>query len=489
MPGNSDIKFGTSGWRAIIGRDFTFANVRLVSRAIAAYLKTVHRSSFIVHRKRSISRTTSGVRRPTVVVGHDTRFMSEDFAFECSRTLAEEGIQPLLTREDTPTPVIAYEIIRRKLAGGINFTASHNPYCYNGIKFSPSYGGPAFPEITNEIEKNINRISTKARNLRHENTKRSGVKIKYIDPKEKYIKRIKELVDLKALRKLKIVCDPLYGTGRTYFSNILRRTTYDVRLIHDWRDVMFGGGRPEPDAETLKELAAKVKAEKADIGIATDGDGDRFGIIDSDGTYINPNAVVTLLVYYLHKTRGWKDAVVRSIATTHMVDAVAKKYGMETIETPVGFKFIAEVMQERDITIGGEESGGLTIRRHVPEKDGILACLLMAEMVANEKRPIKQILAGLYRQVGLFVPGRINLRLTPEMSRNLRNNLIKPFKDIEGIKIIGKNTIDGTKFLLEDGSWVLFRFSGTEPVARVYVESSSAKKLNILLNAGRKMVQ
>lgn len=459
------IKFGTSGWRAIIGEDFTFDNVRLVTSAIARYIK------------KNMS------RHPKVVVGYDTRFLSEDFALESSKVLLEFGIQPLLTREDTPTPVIAYEIIRRKADGGVNFTASHNPYEYNGLKFSPSYGGPAFPEITDEIENNIYKLRW-PKEIRIEI---SGSNIKYIDPKGPYLKRIKELVSLKALRKLKIVADPLYGTGRKYLKELLERTNCRFEILHNWRDVTFGGGRPEPDAETLKELIAEVKSRKANIGIATDGDADRFGIIDSDGTYYAPNQVLTLLLYYLYKTRGWKDAVVRTVATTHMIDAIAEKYNLEVIETPVGFKYIAEVMQKRDIIIGGEESGGLTIRRHVPEKDGILAGLLMAEMVAMERKTIKEIMHNLYREVGTFLSKRVNLKLTANMAKTLKANLSKDTKEIEGLKVIKKITIDGTKFLLEDGSWLLFRFSGTEPVVRIYAEANTKRKLNILINAGQKL--
>ena len=494
-----EIKFGTSGWRAIIGEDFTFDNVRIVTQAIADYLKTVHRnppsSPFIKGGLRGIY--------PTVLVGYDTRFMSEDFALECAQVLAANGIQPLLTREDTPTPVIAYEIIRRKADGGINFTASHNSYEYNGIKFSPSYGGPAFPEITNAIEENIRTCFAPQSTQR---TKKD-ISIKYIDPKNTYLKRIKQLVDLKALRKLKIVADPLYGTGRHYLDKLLQITNcpplkhgriclrHDrFKILHNWRDVTFGGHPPEPAEENLGELIKEVRSRKADIGISTDGDADRFGIIDSDGTYYNPNAVITLLLYHLHKTRGWKDAIVRTVATTHMIDALANKYGLEVVETPVGFKYIAEVMQEKDILIGGEESGGLTIHGHIPEKDGILACLLMAEMVAMERKTIKEIMRSLCGEVGTFLSKRVNLKLTPKMDKTLRINLSKPIREIDPVgpgkemKVVKKITIDGTKIMLEDGSWLLFRFSGTEPVVRIYAESDSKRKLNILIEAGRKMI-
>ncbi|OIN98066.1 hypothetical protein AUJ66_01620 [Candidatus Desantisbacteria bacterium CG1_02_38_46] len=482
-----EIKFGTSGWRAIIGDGFTFDNVRLVTTAIAQYIKSLQRTRG-THTKRG-----SDARRPTVVVGYDTRFMSEDFALECAKVLAENGIQPLLTKEDVPTPVIAYEIIRRKADGGINFTASHNPCEYNGIKFSPSYGGPAFPEITDKIEKNIRTCLQQnlIRKIKPQSTQRTkkDISIRYINPEDTYIKRIKELVSLKALRRLKIVADPLYGTGRHYLEKILQISDCKFQILHNWRDVIFGGGRPEPDEETLRELIAKVKSTRANIGISTDGDADRFGIIDADGTYYNPNAVITLLLYHLYKTRGWKDIVVRTVATTHMIDALCKKYGLEVTETPVGFKYIAEVMQKRDILIGGEESGGLTIHGHIPEKDGILAGLLMAEMVATEKKTLGKIMNNLYKEVGLFLSSRVNLKLTAQMDKILKVNLSRSIREIAGLKVLKKITIDGTKLLLEDGSWILFRFSGTEPVVRIYAEADNRKKLNVLINAGQKMAQ
>lgn len=465
-----DIKFGTSGWRDIIGGQFTFDNARLVTQAIAKYIL-------------SESFTNTDSNQPSAVVGYDSRFLGERFALESAKVLLSNNIKPLLTKTDTPTPVIAYEIIRRKSGGGINYTASHNPSEYNGIKFSPSYGGPAFTEITDKIEKKIKEL--RKNNFVLSQTNKDD--IEYIDPQKPYIKRIKELIDVKSLKKLKIIVDPLYGTSRHYFPLLMEDCKCKFKILHNWRDVLFGGKPPEPAEENIEELIKEVKKEKADIGIATDGDADRFGIIDSDGTYYNPNAVVTLLFYYLQKTRGWKDAVVRTVATTYMIDALAKKYGVEVIETPVGFKYIAEVMQKRNITIGGEESGGLTIKGHIPEKDGILACLLMAEMIASEKKTIKEIMQGLYKEVGVFLSKRVNLRLDEEGDKNLRKNLSVDHKEIAGLKISKKITIDGTKFLFHDNSWLLFRFSGTEPVVRIYAEADSLRKINVLIEAGKKL--
>jgi len=466
-----DIKFGTSGWRAIIGEQFSFSNARLVTQAIAEYILS----------ENSVNKKS---KQPSAIVGYDSRFLGERFALESAKILLSNNIKPLLTKTDTPTPVIAYEIIRRKAGCGINYTASHNPSEYNGIKFSPAYGGPAFSEITNKIEKKIRRLREKG-DLASELPPK--IDIEYIDPREAYFKRLKELVDLGVLKKLKIIVDPLYGTARHYFPSLMDGCKCRYKIINGWRDVLFGGKPPEPSKENIEELIKEVRREKANIGIATDGDADRFGIIDSDGTYYNPNAVVTLLFYYLHKTRRWNDAVVRTVATTYMIDALAKKYDIEVIEKPVGFKYIAEVMQKRDITIGGEESGGLTIRGHIPEKDGILACLLMAEMVATEKKTIKEIMHNLYKEFGIFLSNRINLRLNEDMDKNLRKNLNIDRKEIAGLKIVKKITIDGTKFLFQDNSWLLFRFSGTEPVVRVYAEADSLKKINVLIEAGKKL--
>ncbi|MFH1825227.1 MAG: phosphoglucomutase/phosphomannomutase family protein [Candidatus Firestonebacteria bacterium] len=465
------IKFGTSGWRGVISDDFTFNNVRKVSQAIANYVLEKDASSG--------TRVNNGI-----IIGYDTRFLSEEFAKVAAQVLSSNGIKVLLTKRDVPTPVIAYEIIRRKLAGGINITASHNPPEYNGLKFSPSWGGPALPETTKIIENYANNKNLIIKsNLKSE--------IKKINPRMNYIKNIEEKVDLTLIKKskLKVGVDCLYGTGRDYLDYILKKIADKVVVLHNQRDVYFGGSSPEPSEENLKELINIMKEKKPHIGLAVDGDADRFGIIDRDGTFISPNEVLSLLLVYLKKTRGWKGCVVRTVATTHFIDALGKKYNIPVKETPVGFKYIGEIMLKEDMIIGGEESGGLTIYKHIPEKDGILACLLMLEMVAYEKKSISEILKNLYKEVGFFINTRINIKLSEDKKKKLidilKNNPPSKFSEFEVGKLI---TIDGYKFLFKDGSWIMIRLSGTEPLVRCYAESNSKKKLHRIIKIGKKFI-
>jgi alpha-D-glucose phosphate-specific phosphoglucomutase len=470
------IKFGTAGWRAVISDEFTIGNVRLVTQAIANYIK---------------EQATSDKRE--VVVGYDTRFMSENFAKVSSTVLAANDIKALITTKDVPTPAFAYEILRKRALGGINFTASHNPPEYNGIKFSPSWGGPALPETTDAIEKNCALLmegESSVRDISWERGKEKGL-IEYVDPQPEYINRINELVNLEALKKakLKVAVDLLYGTGRDYLDAILKQAGCEVKVLHNWRDVLFGGSPPEPSSLYLGELVKTVKEEKCDLGLATDGDSDRFGIVDRDGTFISPNQVLALLLNHLVKTRNWKGVVARSVMTTSFVDAIARIHDIQVKETPVGFKYIAQVMRQNGMVIGGEESGGLTIRGHVPEKDGILACLLIAEMVAFEGKSIGKILDDLYRKVGLFLSERINFHLKEDEMEDLKAKLKKDLpQEIAGLKVDKTVNLDGLKFILADGSWLGIRLSGTEPVVRLYVEAQGAEKLEKLKEAGKRLI-
>ncbi|MEI6846360.1 MAG: phosphoglucomutase/phosphomannomutase family protein, partial [Candidatus Firestonebacteria bacterium] len=398
------IKFGTSGWRGIISDDFTFANVSRVAQAIARYVKEKEKATV----------------KNGVLVGYDTRFLSEKFAATAAGVLSANGLKVFLTKRDTPTPVISCEIIKRKLAGGINITASHNPSSYNGLKFSPSWGGPALPETTKIIEEYANdpRLVVKEEDNRN---------VVSLDPREAYLKIIRNKVDFKLIKKagMKVGVDLLYGTGRGYLDVLLKESCKKVSVFHDYLDAYFGGGSPEPSKERLACLQAALKKDHLELGLATDGDADRYGILDRDGTFITPNEILSLLMVYLKKSRGWNGCVVRTVATTHLVDALAKKYKIPVRETPVGFKYIGEIMMQEPMIIGGEESGGLTIYKHIPEKDGILACLLVLEMVAAEKKTIKEILKKLYAEVGYIATGRGNVRLTEEKKVKLVRALAK----------------------------------------------------------------
>ncbi len=468
------IKFGTSGWRGVIADDFTFSRVRVVTQAIADHL------------------IAQGLKDKGVIVGYDTRFLSERFAAESVKVLAANGIRSFLSNRDVPTPAVSFEIIRRKAAGGINFTASHNPPEYNGLKFSPAWGGPALPETTKDIETRANALLDKnsISTMTLSEAKQKGM-VEEADLRKAYLDDLKKKIDFEPIKKakLKIAVDLLYGTGRDYLDSILRDTGCAVTVLHGNRDSLFGGRSPEPSEENLAELSASMKKGKFDIGLAVDGDADRFGVIDPDGTYINPNQVLALVLDYLCRTRGWKGGAARSIATSHLVDAVAKKNNIEVYETGVGFKFIGDLLVQGKIIFGGEESAGMTIKDHVPEKDGILACLLVAEMVSSEKKSLKDMLKRLYKEVGTILNDRINIRLTEANKAEVYGRLNQPLNELGGFRVKGKKTTaDGTKYMLEDDSWVLMRTSGTEPVVRLYVEASSEEHIQALAKAGEKFI-
>ena len=468
------IKFGTSGWRGVIADDFTVARVRVATQAIADHL------------------AAQGLKDKGVVVGYDTRFLSERFAAEAVRVLAANGIRSFLSNRDVPTPAVAFEIIRRKAAGGINFTASHNPPEYNGLKFSPAWGGPALPETTKDIETRANALLEKnsVTAMPLAEAKQKGM-VEDADLRKFYLDDIRKKIDFDPIKKakMKVAVDLLYGTGRDYLDSALKDAGCSVTAVHCERDALFGGHAPEPSEENLSELSGLMKESRYSVGLAVDGDADRFGVLDSDGTYINPNQILALVLDYLCRTRGWKGGAARSIATSHLIDAVAKKHGIEVYETGVGFKFIGDLLVQGKIIFGGEESAGMTIKDHVPEKDGVLACLLVAEMVASEKKSIKELLKRLYKEVGTILDDRINIRLTEGNRKAVADRLNQTVSELGGLRVKGKKTTaDGTKYMLEDDSWVLMRASGTEPVVRVYVEAGSEEKIKELVEAGKKFI-
>ncbi|MFB3895543.1 MAG: phosphoglucomutase/phosphomannomutase family protein [bacterium] len=471
----SKITFGTSGWRAIISEDFTFTNVRLVAQAISQYLINEQLSD------------------RGVVIGYDTRFLSDTFAELCAEVLAGNGIPVFLSDRNVPTPAISLEIILRQAAGGINLTASHNPPEYNGIKFSPFTGGPAPKEVTGKIEQIANKlVKTNAvpKMIPLGEAKNKGI-VQEIDIKSRYLENIKEKIDLATIGKaqLNLIIDMLYGTGVGYLDTLLTESGCQVEVLHNYRDVYFGGRTPEPSEKNLSELITQVKVKKAQLGLALDGDADRFGIIDSDGTYITPDQVISLLFLYLIESRGWDGAVVRTIATTRLIDAIAKQQGIKVYETPVGFKYIGELMTQSQIIIGGEESGGLSIYRHIPEKDGIIACLLIAELVAKKQKSLGQLLQEIYAQYGTYYAYRLDLKIDETQKRGVLHQIRSdtPTK-FAGLKMKEIKTIDGICFMLEDGSWVLIRPSGTEPILRCYLESHSQEQLAKLIEATRKLI-
>jgi phosphoglucomutase len=448
---SSAIKFGTSGWRAIIAEDFTFANVRLAAAAIAEHVCARN-------------------PKPTLIVGHDTRFFSEEFTRAAAEILREHGVRVLLCAGATPTPAIAYEIRRRKTEGAINFTASHNPAEYHGLKFSGPDGGPALPEVTRDIEARAAKLGERAP------AKISESAFETIEPRGPFLERLAQLVNFQAIRdaKLTIVADALHGCGAGYLDGSLSAHGIAVHSLRSERDVLFDGTGPDVSEENLRPLRDAVLARKAAIGLATDGDADRFGILDSDGAWVQPNHILALLYDYLIESRGWKLPAARSVATSHLMDAVAHHYGTMVFQTPVGFKYIGELIQQDKIALGGEESAGLSIRGHVPEKDGILACLLAAEMVAVRGAPIAAQLQRLFRRVGCeFWPLRTNLHLPDEVKSRTVSRLKAGFTTFCGRRVARADRTDGLKFEFGDGSWVLLRLSGTEPLLRVYTEGAT----------------
>ncbi len=457
--GTAPIKFGTSGWRAVIADEFTFANVRLATAAVADHV-------------------LANTEQPILLVGCDPRFDSEAFAAEAAAVLSARGVRVLLCEGFTPTPAIACEILRRQADGAINFTASHNPAEYHGLKFSGADGAPAMPEVTRDIEARAARMAPVAPADVHRPGGRNG--IEQVQCREPYLARLRRVVRFSLLRKAKhaFVYDALHGCGAGYLDHVLKDEGVEVTAIRTERDVLFDGTGPDVSAENLRPLSEAVRERTRGgttaTGLATDGDADRFGIVDSDGSFVSPNHILALVYDYLVETRGWKLGVARSVATSHLLDAVARVYGLPVYETPVGFKYIGEYLRQEKIALGGEESAGLTVYGHVPEKDGILACLLVTEMTAVRRATMGEQLRALFKKVGAeFWPLRANLHLTAEAQARALERLRTDPREFVGRPVSRVDRTDGLKMAFADGSWILMRASGTEPILRVYTEAGT----------------
>jgi phosphoglucomutase len=464
------IRFGTSGWRAVMGKEFTAHNVRLVVQAIANCLKRKH------------SR-----RRISLVVNYDTRFLSEKFAFEASKVLARNGIYVFLAERDAPSQAQAYQIIKRQAQGGINFTASFNPPQYNGLKFNTASGAPAMPQETDEIEAEVKRLQPSFSFLP------SYPRLEYIekvDLRPDYLAFIQKKIDFALIRrsKLRVAVDLLFGTSREYLDEILEENRIPLVEIHGYIDPYFGGVTPSCTEQNLAELKRLVLEQKCNLGIATDADGDRFGIVDEKGALVNQNLILALLLDYVVGHKGWRGGLARSVATTHLVDRIARKYDLPLFKTPVGFKYLADLFLRRKIIFGGEESACLAVRDHLPEKDGIFAGLLVAEMLAAKGRTLTQLSEDLYQRYGCRVDGQKSVSLTPDREKRLRRLMKNPPRTLDGRAIVGVETLDGLKLDFEDDDWLLFRFSGTEPLLRCYAEAGSKKEMNRLMKLGLEML-
>ena len=454
------ISFGTDGWRGILAEDFNFTNVRLVARSIGMYI--------LKH----------GLADRGIVIGYDNRFFSDRFAAEIAGVLSGQGIPVWLTERATPTPVVAYAIKLYGAGGGIMLTASHNPPEYNGIKFIPEYAGPALPHITGEIEDNIRKLADDS--IVEKNSGDDKAPVKKVNPYADYARHITALVDVNAIRKawLKVVVDPMHGAGVGYLENLLMHAGASVAAIRDYSDPLFGGSLPEPAAKSLGRLREKVINSGAHLGLALDGDADRFGIIDSNGAFITPNQFLPILLYHLYSVKRLRGPVARTVATTHLLDRIADRYSQRAIETPVGFKYISQCLTEESAVLGGEESGGLSVQGHVPEKDGILAGLLAAEIVVVHGLSLTALMEQIGGEFGRLYSERLDLRTsTQEKERVLR--ILQDLKPaaLGKRRITGGTKADGVKFLLEGGAWVLVRASGTEPLFRIYVEAGALEEV------------
>jgi alpha-D-glucose phosphate-specific phosphoglucomutase len=470
------IHFGTDGWRAVIADTFTFDNLRLVSQAVA----------------NSLLRRYGATPAPEVVIGYDTRFLSDRFAAETARVLAANGIIAWLTRTDAPTPAISYNVKAKNAQAGIVITASHNPPRYNGFKLKASYGGSATAEECALVEAEMEAIESSGgvRIMDFDQAAAADL-IRRFDPSWVYYQHLTNLVDLDVISRsqLNIVADAMWGAGRGAFTALLSRTRCKVTEIRGVLNPGFGGIHPEPIRRYLDELAAAIQSNHAHIGLATDGDADRIGAMDARGTFVDPHTIFALTLRHLAEKKGLRGDVVKTVSTTLMIDALAERYGMTVHETPVGFNHIADLMMKTDVLIGGEESGGISVRGHIPEGDGILMGLMLLEVMAANHAPLHEIVADLQAQVGPAVYDRLDKKLDRRIPKKQMTTFLVDHapSHISGETVSRVDTLDGVKFYLADGGWLLIRPSGTEPVLRIYAEGRSAAEVRAMLDCGAEM--
>jgi len=466
-----EIKFGTDGWRGIIADDFTYESVRVATQGIAQYLTT-----------RS---------KPSAIVGYDTRFASDLFAREVAQVLAANGVKVLVINAPAPTQVSTYAILDRKASGGLVITASHNPYYFSGLKYKPEYAGSASPEVTNRLEEEIQRVQRggRVRQVRFDDAQREGL-IEVFDPQPAYAAQLNRLIDLNAIKAagLRILHEPMYGASQGYVRALLNGGKTTVEEIHAERNPGFGGMHPEPIEQWMPEAMERMRGGGYDLGIANDGDADRVGIVDERGIFVNQLQVMGLLSMYLLEKRGMRGALVRSLTTTGMVDRLGERFGVPVHELQVGFKYIGPKMTETDALIGGEESGGFGFRGHLPERDGILAGLMVAVMIVDYGMPLSRILAHLEELVGPHAYARHDIAMPREGYQERKQEMYlrvgeNPPRELAGEEVVRTRSDDGFKFYLADGSWALVRFSGTEPLIRVYSEAPSPERVGQLLAA------
>ena len=464
------IKFGTDGWRGIIGEDYTFQNVRLVAHAIAEYIKDRNE------------------QEKGIVVGYDARFLSRQFAENCAAVLAENGVKVWLSDSVLPTPALTWQVKDRQAAGGVMITASHNPAEYNGLKFKAPYGGSASPEIVAEIETYVHRLEAE-NTVYPQPSLAHGVQ--YFSPQETYLGKVKSMLDLSLFAgfKKQIVFDCMHGAACGYAEELAREIGIDILEVRSDYNPGFGGVSPEPIFKNLDALRQAVVANRAFSGVAVDGDSDRIGAVDENGRFINAHQIMALLTKYLIEKRGWSGGIVQSLSPSGLVKSVAEKYGRKLHLTPVGFKYITEVMLAEDILIGGEEGGGLGIKHYIPERDGMLLAFLLIEMMAAYRKSLGRLLDELSAEHGWFYYGRTDIHLNDKQKVLLMENLLtKPPSSIGPCQVLSSHCSDGCKLDLDKG-WLIFRASGTEPIVRIYAEVDTAELLQQVLKQAQQYAE
>ena len=469
--GNSKIRFGTDGWRGVIAEDFTFDKVRCVAQATADFWNQ-----------------TAGQGNKLAMVGYDTRFLSEVYAKLVCEVLAANGIKALYPPVALPTPAVSYAVRAQNLCGAVMITASHNPPQFNGYKIKAEFAGPAGPDICRQVEARIGQSPVRAINF--DEALRAGT-IKLYDPRPAHVAAIKKLVDLKKIRsaQLKVVVDSMHGCGGNLIETVIDGGKCHVETIRANRNPLFGGMNPEPIGKNLGALCKAVKKQRAHIGLATDGDADRMGIVDDKGHYVSIQLVFAMLLLHLIRNRGMrKGLVVKSANCTMLIDRICSAHGLECAEVPVGFKWICSRMRETDVLIGGEESGGIGFHGHIPERDGILANLMLLEMLAVTKKSVTQIVADIQKEFGKSAYDRIDLHYPLEKRQQLIETLLRePPRDLLGTPLARVNDLDGVKYIATDDSWLMFRASGTEPIIRIYSEAANIQRVKKLLDYGKSL--
>ena len=462
MQANQEIKFGTDGWRGVISDNFTFENVRRVAKATADYYNRESRG-----------------RKVRMAVGFDTRFLSNRYAETMSAVFADNGIEVIISDRPIPTPLLSFTVAKRKLTSGVMITASHNPADYNGIKIKTASGGAAGVEVTSEVEKLIQRP------LLFKGKVKGAIKKE--DLTKDYIKFLRGYVDLNKLKnaKFRVLVDVMHGSGNGFIAGVLKGTGIKLEFLRRDINPSFGGLRPEPVMENLRDTVKRIKESKFDLGLVLDGDADRIAAFTGKGEFIPPQKILGLLALHLFQDRGMKGGVVKTIVGTNMMDNITEGLGLKLYETPVGFKYISNLMNTQDILVGGEEAGGMGFKGYIPERDGTLAGILLLEMMVYRKANMIRILSDMEKRFGRYYYLRddmkiSDLKVNPDDFRSIKTILGKPVVQIKDY--------DGIKFICSDGSWLMFRGSGTEPIMRVYAESKSLAKTEKMLLFGRKLV-